>query len=147
MNVAAPVPDEDLLRVHEALDALAAEEWNQSHPDQPTRIPYLTRRLGKTVGPVLAVSDWMRAVPDQIAPFVRRPWTSLGTDGFGHSDTRAALRRHFGIDAQSIVVRTLQQLAECGELDESVPGLARTTYLAGQEQTGQGTSGGGDTPA
>jgi pyruvate dehydrogenase E1 component len=114
-------------------DALAAEEWNQSHPDQSPRIPYVTRRLAGTVGPVLAVSDWMRAVPDQIAPFVRRPWTSLGTDGFGHSDTRAALRRHFGVDAQSIVVRTLQQLADAGELDKSVPQSARTTYLAGRE--------------
>jgi pyruvate dehydrogenase E1 component len=76
----------------------------------------------------------MRAVPDQIAPFVDRPWTSLGTDGFGHSDTRAALRRHFGVDTQSIVVRTLQQLAECGELYESFPRLARITYQSGQEQ-------------
>jgi pyruvate dehydrogenase E1 component len=126
-------------------EALAVDEWNQSQPDQPPRIPYVTRRLGETAGPVLAVSDWMRAVPDQIAPFVGRPWTSLGTDGFGHSDTRAALRRHFGVDAQSIVVRTLQQLADCGELDESVPRLARRTYLAGQEDAGP-TSGGDDTP-
>ncbi|TCC07195.1 pyruvate dehydrogenase (acetyl-transferring), homodimeric type [Kribbella soli] len=124
-------------------DALAAEEWNQSHPDQRPRLPYVTRRLADTVGPVLAVSDWMRAVPDQIAPFVRRPWTSLGTDGFGHSDTRAALRRHFGIDAQSIVVRTLQQLAECGELDDSVPRLARSTYLTGQEQADTASRGDG----
>jgi pyruvate dehydrogenase E1 component len=126
-------------------DALAVAEWNQSHPDQPHRVPYVTRRLGETAGPVLAVSDWMRAVPDQIAPFVRRPWTSLGTDGFGHSDTRAALRRHFGVDSQSIVVRTLQQLADCGELDQSVPRSARRTYLAGQEDAGP-TSGGDDTP-
>jgi pyruvate dehydrogenase E1 component len=75
----------------------------------------------------------MRAVPDQIAPFVRRPWTSLGTDGFGHSDTRPALRRHFGIDAESIVVRTLQQLADCGETDASIPQLAESTYLEGAD--------------
>ena len=105
-------------------DALAVDEWNRSHPDQSPHIPYVRRRLAKTSGPVLAVSDWMRAVPDQIAPFVGRPWTSLGTDGFGHSDTRAALRRHFGVDAQSIVIRTLQHLADCGELDESVPRMA-----------------------
>lgn len=125
-------------------DALAADEWNQSHPDQPPRVSYVTKRLGETEGPVLAVSDWMRAVPDQIAPFIHRPWTSLGTDGFGHSDTRAALRRHFGIDAQSIVVRTLQQLADCGELDESVPRSATMTYLAAQEDGGA-TDGGDDT--
>jgi len=114
-------------------DALAVEDWNLSHPDQAPRIPYVTERLGETVGPVLAVSDWMRAVPDQIAPFVLSPWASLGTDGFGRSDTRAALRRHFEIDAQAIVVRTLQQLADCGEVDETVPGSARTTYLTAQE--------------
>jgi pyruvate dehydrogenase E1 component len=105
-------------------DALAADEWNQSHPGRPPRIPYVTRRIDETTGPVIAVSDWMRAVPDQIAPFVRRPWTSLGTDGFGHSDTRDALRRHFGIDAEAIAVRTLQQLAEYGDLDHDVPRLA-----------------------
>jgi pyruvate dehydrogenase E1 component len=105
-------------------DALAADDWSLAHPDQAPRIPYVTRRLGETAGPVLAVSDWMRAVPDQIAPFVRRPWTSLGTDGFGHSDTRDALRHHFGIDAEAIVVRTLQQLAECGDLDQEAPRLA-----------------------
>jgi pyruvate dehydrogenase E1 component len=125
-------------------DGVATERHNLLHPDAEPREPYVRRVLAGD-GPVVAVSDWMRAVPDQIAPFVRRPWTSLGTDGFGHSDTRAALRRHFGIDAQSIVVRTLQQLSDCGELDESVPRSARTAYLAGQEQVGA-TSGGDDTP-
>ena len=77
----------------------------------------------------------MRAVPDQIAPFVPGPWASLGTDGFGHSDTRAALRRHFGIDAQSIVVRVLQQLAGHGDVDDSAPRQAMTNYgLADEAQ-------------
>ena len=60
---------------------------------------------------MVAVSDWMRAVPDQIAPFVPGDWSSLGTDGFGLSDTRAALRRHFGVDAPSIVLRVVERLA------------------------------------
>lgn len=113
-------------------DALATEKWNLAHPDRPARTAYVASRLSDAPGPVVAVSDWMRAVPDQIAPFVPGTWTSLGTDGFGHSDTRAALRRHFGIDAQSIVVRTLQQLADSGELDSSVPREAqRASHLTG----------------
>ena len=76
-------------------EALATDEWNHLHPDEPQRTPYVTARLLGQRGPVVAVSDWMRAVPDQIAPFVAGDWSSLGTDGFGLSDTRAALRRHF----------------------------------------------------
>ena len=116
-------------------DALAAEEWTLSHSGEAPRIPYVTRRLNDAPGPVVAVSDWMRAVPDQIAPFVPGPWASLGTDGFGHSDTRTALRRHFGIDAQSIVVRVLQQLARLGDVDDSAPRQAMTIYgLADEDQ-------------
>ena len=81
-------------------------------PAEPRRIPYVTSRLTDEPGPVVAVSDWMRAVPDQIAPFVPGTWSSLGTDGFGLSDTRGALRRHFGVDAPSIVLRVLEQLVE-----------------------------------
>nr|WP_238165716.1 hypothetical protein [Kribbella sp. VKM Ac-2527] len=67
-------------------------------------------------------------MPDQIAPFVPRTWALLGTDGFGRSDTRAALRRHFGVDAPSIALRVQPQLAGCGELDACVPGEAQRTY-------------------
>jgi pyruvate dehydrogenase E1 component len=109
-------------------EALAADTWNLLHPDQPRRIPYVTRRLTGGSGPVTAVSDWMRAVPDQIAPFVPAAWSSLGTDGFGHSDTRGALRRHFHIDAPSIVLRVLTQLADRGDIDRSVPGKAIDRY-------------------
>ena len=109
-------------------DALAAEEWNLAHLDQPARIPYVTRRLGDAPGPVVAVSDWMRAVPDQIAPFVPGTWASLGTDGFGRSDTRAALRHHLGVDAPAIAVRVLQQFAASSELDFSVPHEAQRAY-------------------
>jgi pyruvate dehydrogenase E1 component len=109
-------------------EALATDEWNLLHPDGPRRIPYVTRRLAERPGPAVAVSDWMRAVPDQIAPFVPGPWTSLGTDGFGRSDTRPALRRHFHVDAPSIVLRALQQLVDHGERDRSVLGQAIATY-------------------
>ncbi|MPZ95295.1 MAG: pyruvate dehydrogenase (acetyl-transferring), homodimeric type [Propionibacteriales bacterium] len=102
-------------------DALAADEWNLMHPDRPRRAAYVTARLRDEPGPVVAVSDWMRAVPDQIAPFVPGAWSSLGTDGFGRSDTRRALRRHFKVDAPAIVLRVLEQLASSGEmLDRSL---------------------------
>ena len=109
-------------------DALVADQWNLLHPDQPPRVAYVTSRLQDQPGPVVAVSDWMRAVPDQIAPFVTGTWSSLGTDGFGLSDTRAALRRHFGVDAPSIVMRVLKQLVDSGELDGSVLSKATETY-------------------
>ncbi|WP_225850839.1 pyruvate dehydrogenase (acetyl-transferring), homodimeric type [Streptomyces sp. HPF1205] len=80
------------------------------------RIPYVTGALAGAPGPVVAVSDWMRAVPDQIAPWVEQDWVSLGTDGFGLSDTRDAARRHFGVDPQSLVVQTLSALARRGDV-------------------------------
>ncbi len=109
-------------------DALATDDWNHTHPDQPPRIPYVTRRLSQAPGPVVAVSDWMRAVPDQIAPFVPGDWTSLGTDGFGRSDTRPTLRRHFHIDAPSIALRVLHQLVGRGDLPISVLPKAADIY-------------------
>ncbi|MEV6012175.1 pyruvate dehydrogenase (acetyl-transferring), homodimeric type [Streptomyces sp. NPDC051976] len=80
------------------------------------RVPYVTRALEGAPGPVVAVSDWMRAVPDQIAPWVEQDWTSVGTDGFGLSDTRDAARRHFGVDPQSLVVAALAALARRGDV-------------------------------
>ncbi|SFE97920.1 pyruvate dehydrogenase E1 component [Actinacidiphila alni] len=80
------------------------------------RVPYVTRALEGAPGPVVAVSDWMRAVPDQIAPWVEQDWTSVGTDGFGLSDTRDAARRHFGVDPQSLVVAALAALARRGDI-------------------------------
>ena len=71
---------------------------------------------------MVAVSDWMRAVPDLIAPYAPHGLQSLGTDGFGLSDTRPALRRHFHVDAESIVVRTLASLADWGQIDRAASG-------------------------
>jgi pyruvate dehydrogenase E1 component len=116
-------------------DALAADEWNLLHPDGPRRQPYITRRLKDAPGPVVAVSDWMRAVPDQVAPFVPGAWSSLGTDGFGLSDTRPALRRHFRVDAASIVLRVLEQLVSGGEMPTSV--LAKAIALYGLDRTSE----------
>ena len=94
--------------------ALETERWNRLHPDDRARVPRVTELLGQSAGPVVAVTDFMRAVPDQIARWVPagRRYTSLGTDGFGRSDTREALRRFFEVDAGHVVVATLHALAE-----------------------------------
>jgi pyruvate dehydrogenase E1 component len=98
-------------------DALTADKWNLNHPTGERRTPYVTQVLEQTRGPVLAVSDYMRAVPDQISRWVPSNWHSLGTDGFGFADTRAAARRFFQVDAESIVVGALESLAQRGEVD------------------------------
>ncbi|WP_329211841.1 pyruvate dehydrogenase (acetyl-transferring), homodimeric type [Streptomyces sp. NBC_00683] len=106
-------------------DALEADEALLRGEQQ---VPYVTQVLSGAPGPVLAVSDWMRAVPDSISQWVEQDWSSLGTDGFGLSDTRDAARRHFGVDAQSIVVAALAQLARRGEVPASTIKEARERY-------------------
>ncbi|GAB4002907.1 pyruvate dehydrogenase (acetyl-transferring), homodimeric type [Nocardioides ultimimeridianus] len=98
-------------------DAIAAERWNLLHPDESPRTPYLTEVLADIDGPVVAVSDYMTAVPLQIARWVPADYRVLGTDGFGFADTRAAARRFFHVDAESVVVQALQALADAGEID------------------------------
>jgi pyruvate dehydrogenase E1 component len=93
-------------------EAMAVERWNRLHPGSERRVPVVTQRLSDVGGPVVAVTDYMRAVPDQIARWVPGPWLSLGTDGFGRSDTREHLRRFFETDAPHIVVGVLSRLAE-----------------------------------
>ncbi|MEV7381534.1 pyruvate dehydrogenase (acetyl-transferring), homodimeric type [Streptomyces lydicus] len=105
-----------------------ALECDAARLDGEDRIPYVTRALAGAPGPVVAVSDWMRAVPDQIAPWVEQDWTSIGTDGFGLSDTREAARRHFGVDAQSVVVQSLAALARRGEVKSETVKEAKERY-------------------
>ena len=100
-------------------DGLETDSHNLLNPSSPKQA-YVSKKLAKTEGPIIAVSDFMRAVQDQIAPWVDQPFYSLGTDGFGLSDTRGALRRHFKVDAESIVVATLQQLAKQGDVKAKV---------------------------
>ncbi|WP_347405354.1 pyruvate dehydrogenase (acetyl-transferring), homodimeric type [Asanoa sp. WMMD1127] len=109
-------------------DAVQAEEYNLLHPGAEPRVPYVRRKLAGAEGPVVAVSDFMRAVPDLISRWVPGDWTSLGTDGFGLSDTRHALRRHFHVDAESVAVATLRQLAVRGEIAPAVPVEAARKY-------------------
>jgi pyruvate dehydrogenase E1 component len=109
-------------------DAIACEEWNMLHPDGEARVPYVTEALTGQPGPVVAVSDWIRAVPDQIARWVPGPFTSLGTDGYGFSDTRAAARRFFHVDGPSITLMVLSQLARRGEVKHEALAQAIEKY-------------------
>ena len=101
-------------------EALEVERWNRLHPEEARRQPYVTDVLESTEGPVVAVSDSMKAVQDQIARWVPAPYIPLGTDGFGRSDDREQLRRFFEVDAESIVVATLAALAEFGDVKPEV---------------------------
>jgi pyruvate dehydrogenase E1 component len=98
-------------------EALDVDRWNRLHPDQDARTPYVTRMLEPTQGPIVAVSDYMTAVPDLISRWVPRTMSILGTDGFGRSDTREQLRRLFEIDAEHVTVAALSALARAGEMD------------------------------
>ncbi|MFI6269241.1 pyruvate dehydrogenase (acetyl-transferring), homodimeric type [Micromonospora zamorensis] len=109
-------------------DAVETEEYNLLNPGAEAKVPYIQQKLADADGPKVAVSDWMRAVPDLIARWVPGDYTSLGTDGFGMSDTRHALRRHFHVDAESIVVATLRQLARSGAVAATVPAEAAKKY-------------------
>jgi pyruvate dehydrogenase E1 component len=109
-------------------DAVEVEEHNLMHPGDQPRKPYIQEKLEGGEGPVIAVSDWMRAVPDLISRWIPGDYTSLGTDGFGMSDTRHALRRHFHVDAESIAVATLRQLALRGKVPAHVPAEAAKKY-------------------
>jgi pyruvate dehydrogenase E1 component len=108
-------------------DGLVVDRHNFLNPSDH-RTAYITNKLKGAPGPVIAVSDYMRAVQDQIAPWVEQEFVSLGTDGFGLSDTRGALRRHFKVDAESIVIATLAELAKAGEVKQSVVQAAIDKY-------------------
>ena len=109
-------------------DALEVERWNRLHPAETPRTPYVTRALATASGPIVAVTDYMKAVPDQISRFVNVPFTPLGTDGFGRSDTRETLRRHFEVDAAHIVVAVLSLLASNGAAKQDEVSLAISAY-------------------
>ena len=126
-------------------EALAVDEWNLLHPGEEPRTPYVTQRLAEAPGPVVAVSDFMRAVQDQIAPYVPQEFASLGTDGFGLSDTRAALRRHFKVDAQSIVISVLTQLAKRGEVSWDIVRKAHEVYRLDDVNATTAEEAGGET--
>jgi len=98
-------------------DALAVERWNRLHPGEPERRPYLVEALGDIDMPIIAATDYMKIVADQISPWLPGRLTALGTDGFGRSDNREHLRRFFEVDSANIVGAALSRLAHWGRYD------------------------------
>ncbi len=98
-------------------DALATERWNRLHPDQTARVPYIVEAIQGAEGPIVAATDYMKVVADQVAPWLPGRMETLGTDGFGRSDNREYLRRHFEVNAESIATAALSRLARDGRFD------------------------------
>ena len=109
-------------------DALDVERWNRLHPTEAPRVAPVTAKLESSAGPIVAVSDFMMIVPDQVSRWSPRSFTPLGTDGFGRSDTREALRRFFEIDMPHVVLAVLDGLVRDGELESSVVADAIARY-------------------
>jgi pyruvate dehydrogenase E1 component len=100
-------------------EALEIERWNLLHPGETARVPYVQQLLKEREGPVIAATDYMRAVPDQIRQWIGGRYVTLGTDGYGRSDSRAALRKHFEVDRNYIAVAALKSLADEGKVDQN----------------------------
>jgi pyruvate dehydrogenase E1 component len=96
---------------------IETDRWNRLHPDQESRKAFVAESLEERQGPLVAATDYMRAVPDQIRPWVDRRFVTLGTDGFGRSDTRERLRGFFEVDRRHVVVAALHALAQEGEVE------------------------------
>jgi pyruvate dehydrogenase E1 component len=109
-------------------DALEVERWNQLHPDDKPRQSYVEECLAERPGPYIAATDYMKIVPDQIQRWVPGTFVSLGTDGYGRSDARDALRQHFEIDERYIAVTALKALADDGVLDQKTVAQAIEKY-------------------
>lgn len=114
-------------------EALDVERWNRLHPESDQRVPLVGSLLAETSGPVIAVTDFMKAVPDQVGRWIPRPFTPLGTDGYGRSDTREALRRFFETDAEHVAVAVLSALARTGAVSVSVAREAIDRYAIDTE--------------
>jgi len=98
-------------------DAVDTERWNRLNPDQPARVPYIVKALEGAKGPIVAATDYVKTFPDQLAPWLKDRLVSLGTDGFGRSDNRRYLRRHFENDAESIAAAAIVKLTRDGQYD------------------------------
>ena len=106
-------------------NALETERWNRLHPTEKERVPYIAEALAGTKGPIVAATDYMKALPDGLAPWLGQRLVTLGTDGFGRSDNREHLRRHFEVSAEAVVGATLSKLAREGVVK---PKLAQKAF-------------------
>jgi pyruvate dehydrogenase E1 component len=109
-------------------EAIGVERWNRLHPTEEPRRPHVSAVLSSTEGPIVAVTDFMKLVPDQIGRFVPRAFVTLGTDGFGRSDSRAALRRYFETDSGHVVLAVLSELVREGKIEPSAIADAIARY-------------------
>jgi pyruvate dehydrogenase E1 component len=98
-------------------DGLAVDRWNRLHPTEKPRTAYVTDLLRDHPGPVIAASDYIKSFSDQIRSWIEAPYVVLGTDGYGRSDTRAALRRFFEVDRAHVALAALEGLAEAGAIE------------------------------
>ena len=125
-------------------DALICDEKKFLYPNEVSPLPYITNKLAGAPGPFIGVSDFMHQVPDQVRKWIPGEYATLGADGFGFSDTRAAARRAFKIDGPSIVVRVLEQLASRGDVAPHIPQLAIDKYRLLDVTAGTSGNAGGD---
>lgn len=109
-------------------EALDCERWNMLHPEQAPRVPYVQQCFKDREGPVIAATDYMRSVPDQVRKWVAGQYVTLGTDGYGRSDSRTQLRKHFEVDRHFIVLAALKALADEGKVDRATPAAAIAKY-------------------
>lgn len=109
-------------------DALAVERYNLMHPQEKAKVPYVTQCLEKQTGPVIAATDYMRSLADQVRSYIPQRYSVLGTDGFGRSDTRAKLRHFFEVDSKYIVLASLKALADEGNIESAVVSKAIKQY-------------------
>ena len=110
------------------------------NPTAEQKVPWVARKLKASNGPVIAASDWMKAVPDQISRWIEPAFYSLGTDGLGRSASRASLRRHFEVDAESIVIAALTELKKLGVIDGAVVKKAMQDFKYNSEKIDPATA-------
>ncbi len=121
-------------------EAMSVDRWNRLHPDEEQRIPYVSQILSAVDGPIVAVTDYVQAVPDQVSRWVPGPFSVVGTDGFGRSDTREALRSFFETDSAHVTVAVLSALAESGVIPRDLVGGAIKRYEIDPDQPDPFTS-------
>jgi pyruvate dehydrogenase E1 component len=121
-------------------DGHACDRWNMLHPAETPRVPYVTRCLKDTAGVIVAASDYLKVLPDSIDRWMPRRVRSLGTDGFGRSEERRALREFFEVDARFVALATLAELAADGQIDSGVVAQAIKDFGIDPEKRNPATS-------
>ena len=115
-------------------DAESTLRWNMNHPNENQKVSFLNSTISNSEIPIVAVSDYIKMVPNQISPYIKNPFYVLGTDGFGRSDTRESLRKFFEIDRYYIVLNSLKALVDQGKIEKSVIEKAMDRYNIDSEK-------------